>query len=198
MLNENKLYNKLNNVISTIVEMSMISQNIVIAIDGMCASGKSTISKILEKELGCRVIHMDDFFLLPHLRTKVRLLEVGGNIDYDRFILDVINNLHQDIRYFPFNCKTSRFDKEINLPLTNITLIEGSYALNPRFGKYYDLAIFIEVSSTNQIERIINRNGIDELPNFQNKWIKLENQYFDTFKIKDNVDYIINTSDTYE
>ncbi len=198
MLNENKLYNQLNHIISTIVEMSMISQNIVIAIDGMCASGKTTISKILEKEFGCRVIHMDDFFLPPHLRTKERLLEVGGNVDYDRFILDVINNLHQGITYSPFNCKTLSFDKEINLPLTNITLIEGSYALHPKFGKYYDLAIFIEVSSVNQIDRIINRNGIDELPNFQNKWIKFENQYFNTFKIKDNANFIINTSDSYE
>ena len=73
---------------------------IVIAIDGRCASGKTTLAKALQteglpekvatektflKKQNVGVIHMDDFFLPRELRTKERLSEAGGNVDYERF-----------------------------------------------------------------------------------------------------------------
>ena len=39
---------------------------LLVAIDGRCASGKSTLAKDLQKQLDCNVIHMDDFYLQPH------------------------------------------------------------------------------------------------------------------------------------
>ena len=52
----------------------------VIAIDGMAASGKSTLAARLAEELDGCVIHMDDFFLPPELRTQERLSSPGGNV----------------------------------------------------------------------------------------------------------------------
>ena len=46
---------------------------LLVAIDGRCASGKSTLAKDLQKQLDCNVIHMDDFYLQPHQRTTKRL-----------------------------------------------------------------------------------------------------------------------------
>lgn len=34
---------------------------LLVAIDGRCASGKSTLAKDLQKQLDCNVIHMDEF-----------------------------------------------------------------------------------------------------------------------------------------
>ena len=50
-------------------DLSEKSKNTVsiIAIEGRCASGKTTLSKRLSEKLGCGVIHMDDFFLPPKL-----------------------------------------------------------------------------------------------------------------------------------
>ena len=45
---------------------------LLVAIDGRCASGKSTLAKDLQKQLDCNVIHMDDFYLQPHQRTTKR------------------------------------------------------------------------------------------------------------------------------
>ena len=50
-----------------------------LAIDGMAASGKSTLACKLAEEFGGEVIHMDDFFLPMDLRTAERLEEPGGN-----------------------------------------------------------------------------------------------------------------------
>ena len=33
---------------------------------------------------------MDDFFLRPEQRTKMRLAEIGGNVDYERFYREVL------------------------------------------------------------------------------------------------------------
>ena len=61
------------------------NQPMLIAVDGRCASGKTTLASALERETGCNVIHMDHFFLRPEQRTKQRLEEPGGNVDYERF-----------------------------------------------------------------------------------------------------------------
>lgn len=66
---------------------------LLVAIDGRCASGKSTLAKDLQKQLDCNVIHMDDFYLQPHQRTTKRLREPGGNVDYERFETEVLQPL---------------------------------------------------------------------------------------------------------
>ena len=43
-------------------------QRLLIAVDGRCASGKTTLAASLERETGCNVVHMDDFFLRPEQR----------------------------------------------------------------------------------------------------------------------------------
>lgn len=42
---------------------------LVIAIDGRCGAGKTTLAQNLSQELSCSVIHLDHFFLRPQQRT---------------------------------------------------------------------------------------------------------------------------------
>lgn len=35
----------------------------LLAIEGRCGSGKSTLAQFLAGQLGCRVVHTDDFYL---------------------------------------------------------------------------------------------------------------------------------------
>ena len=73
-------------VINAIKEIKRFKvKPLLIAVEGRCASGKTTLASALQKELGCCVFHMDDFFLRPEQRTRERLLTAGGNIDYERF-----------------------------------------------------------------------------------------------------------------
>ena len=65
----------------------------IIAIDGRCAAGKTTLAARLAKELGGDVIHMDDFFLPLELRTEERFREPGGNVHYERFKTEVLKPL---------------------------------------------------------------------------------------------------------
>ena len=81
----------------------------IIAIDGRCAAGKTTLAARLAKELGGDVIHMDDFFLPPALRTQERRSEPGGNVHYERFLTEVIPNLAsgRPFSYRRFDCSLS-------------------------------------------------------------------------------------------
>ena len=50
---------------------------VIVAIDGKCTSGKTTLASQLAEIYDCNVFHMDDFFLRPEQRTPERFAEVG-------------------------------------------------------------------------------------------------------------------------
>ena len=105
----------------------------IIAIDGRCAAGKTTLAARLAKELGGDVIHMDDFFLPPALRTQERRSEPGGNVHYERFLTEVIPKLAsgQAFSYQRFDC--SRMAPGDWLPVQNngFVFVEGAYSCHP-------------------------------------------------------------------
>lgn len=164
------------------------SRPFLIAIDGMCGSGKTTLANHLAKELGASVYHMDDFFLQPHQRTEERLNEPGGNVDYERFKEEILDHIADTdgVTYRPFNCHEWKLaDKTITIPYNDIVIVEGSYSHHPYFNDVYDVKIFLEISPSEQKKRIIKRDGETIWPMFENKWIPMEDRYFEIYRIKE-------------
>ena len=58
---------------------------VIVAIDGPCTSGKTTLAAKLAEIYDCNVFHMDNFFLRPEQRTAQRLSAPGENVDHERF-----------------------------------------------------------------------------------------------------------------
>lgn len=176
-------------------ELRTLSTGIrIIAIDGRCAAGKTTLAKELAKQLGGDVIHMDDFFLPPELRTLERRSEPGGNVHYERFLTEVIPKLAsgEAFSYQRFDC--SRMAPGDRIPVNNngFVFVEGAYSCHPVLGNYMDRKIFLDIDRKNQTERIRKRNGEDRLQDFLQLWIPLEEAYFQAFSVEENADYIIN------
>jgi uridine kinase len=159
---------------------------ILVGIDGMCASGKTTLGYYLHEKFDCNLFHMDDFFLMPHQKTKERLAEVGGNVDYERFKNEVIDSiLHkQNVEYRPYNCKTEKIENSKEIIYKRLNIIEGSYSLHPYFGDIYNIQVFISIPDNIQIERIKARNGNKMMSKFIKEWIPKENAYFLKYNIK--------------
>ena len=154
----------------------------VIAIDGMCASGKTTLGQLLQEHFPeSNLFHMDDFFLQPHQRTEERLAEIGGNVDYERFLSEVLQHINDQhgLTYQKFDCKTQTFGSTLHIPWKPIVIIEGAYSQHPYFGDIYSTRIFCEISRDKQIERIQKRNGTQKLERFLNEWIPKELAYFE-------------------
>ena len=164
--------------------------HIVIAIDGKCGSGKSTLAKIISTAYNCPIIRVDDFFLPGDLRSDERLSAPGGNVHYERFSEEVITPLTQGKTSFShrvFDCHAMDYKpnpKEITF--SNILVIEGSYSMRPEFRQAYDISIFLDAGQANQKARIIARGGELVYEMFEQKWIPMENRYFEHFNISEN------------
>ena len=159
----------------------------VIAIDGMSGSGKSTFASLLHELFPeSNLFHMDDYFLRPSQRTEVRLNEVGGNIDYERFHDEIVRNLDNcnGLSYRKYDCCTQTLGDFIHVPWKSLVIIEGSYSHHPCFKNPYDLRVFLDIPAEEQKRRILLRNGEFMLNRFISEWIPKENAYFDKFDIK--------------
>lgn len=181
----------LNSILEIIKKKSLEKPNLIVAIDGRCASGKSTLAGLLQKELNCNLIHMDDFFLRPEQRTPERLATPGENIDHERFLSEVLTPLCEgkEFSYRPFNCSKMALDSEVFVPLNSITIVEGSYSCNKSLWDCYDLRLFISVEKSEQLRRIIKRDGEEYSKVFLSKWIPLEESYFSAYDIANRCDY---------
>lgn len=170
----------------------------IVAVDGRCASGKTTLAEWLADQLGAGVIHMDDFFLPAGLRTEERLREAGGNVHYERFAREVLPRLEkwEAFRYKRFDCRTMEIREERLIPGGAVRIVEGSYSCHPFFGNYMTYRIFCDCSYPLQCERIRLRNGETALTQFQKKWIPLEESYFALYGIRERADIVLQAGET--
>lgn len=159
---------------------------LLIALDGRCGSGKTTLAALLAKQLSGALIHMDDFFLRPEQRTKERLQQPGENADHERVLKEVLLPFQkgEPISYRSFNCQIQQLTAPVEVPRSHITILEGSYSCHPALRPYYDLKIFLSVDPEEQMHRIRLRNGNERAEQFQNRWIPMEEQYFQSFGIE--------------
>lgn len=165
----------------------------ILAIDGRCASGKSTLGQELAEKWNASLFHMDDFYLQPHQRTEERLAEPGGNVDRERFLKEVLLPLRsgQTVSYRRFDCGTFTFDPVRLVEPADIAIVEGSYACHPELRDLYDLRIFMDIDPGEQMNRILKRNGPEAAERFRTRWIPLEEAYFAGCKVRENADICI-------
>lgn len=166
----------------------------VVAIDGRCGAGKTTLASDIKHLCDCQVIPMDHFFLRPEQRRKERLMCPGGNVDYERFEEEVLKALgREEFRYRPYSCREQKLAEPIQINRMPLIVVEGSYSCHPFLRPYYDMKIFLTVGKREQLKRIERRNGQERLSVFIEKWIPLEEQYFEACKVEENCDIRINT-----
>ncbi len=158
----------------------------LVAIDGMCGSGKSTAAEKLQEYFGCSLFHMDDFFLQPHQRTEERLAQPGGNVDYERFQTEVLEHLtdQEGLWFQRFDCGSFALKPREYVTYNRMVIVEGVYSCHPYFGAVQDVRIFLESDREGQRQRILERSGAEKLKMFEERWIPMEERYFEAYKIK--------------
>ena len=152
---------------------------LLVALDGRCAAGKTTIAAQMARQYGWGVVHLDDFFLQPVQRTPQRMAEPGGNLDRERLIAEVLEPLRagQQGSYRLFDCRTMALAPGcVPLPETPIVLLEGSYSCHPNLWDYCALHAFVDVEPGEQLRRLAVR-APEKLEAFKTKWIPKEETY---------------------
>ena len=162
---------------------------------GGSASGKSTLGALLAEVYGCTVFHMDDFFLQPHQRTPERFAQPGGNVDYERFLGEVLLPLRQrePFCYRPFSCRSMTLGEAVAVTPTALCIVEGAYSMHPALAGYYDASAFLSIDPEKQAARILKRNGPDMQKRFLEEWIPLERLYFDAYGTRARCSMVIET-----
>ena len=180
-------------IASRVAALLKSKPRVLIAIDGNCCAGKTTLASHLGNQLHASVFHLDDYFLQPHMRTPQRLAQPGGNVDAERFLAEVLlpASRGETAQVQKYDCHEDVLLSPIAVSPTQVAIIEGAYSLHPMLSPYYDLKIFCRIESGLQTKRILARNGKDALVMFQERWIPLENKYFEALDILSQCDLVI-------
>ena len=164
----------------------------LLAVDGRCAAGKTTLSAELAEQWDCNVIHMDDFYLPFRDRTPERMAKPGGHMDLERLREEVLLPLRAGAAfcYRPYDCHRDIWLPERFLDGRKSTVVEGCYSCHPHLSELYDAKVFLDISREEQLSRLRRRNaGAVEL--FLSVWIPREEQYFYVCGIRDDCDLVV-------
>lgn len=170
--------------------MMRAKEHVIVAIDGFCGSGKSSLARLLERVYGAQTLHMDDFFLQPHQRTPERFATPGENVDHERFLEEVLLPLSKGkaAQYRRYDCHKQQIEEGTLLSPGRLCVVEGTYSLHELLSPYADLRVLMSIDAQVQSERILARNGVEMHARFMNEWIPLENLYFEKTKAESRCD----------
>ena len=171
---------------------------VVLALDGGCASGKSTVAALLPAVCGAAVVHMDDFYLRPEQRTPERYAAPGGNVDYERFLQEVGPALRTggSIVYRRFDCRTMALGETVHLHEAPLTVVEGSYAMHPHLSGLYGLSCLVFADRETRSRRLLERNGTEGAQAFFTRWAPLEDFYMEKTGLPGRCDFALCWPDT--
>lgn len=166
----------------------------VVALDGMCAAGKSTLAAKLAECFGGSVIAIDDFHLPFNMRSEERRGEPGGNMHYERFEQEVAAHLRsgEAFSYGRFSCREGKINETKSVAADcPLVIIEGAYAMRAEFREIYDLSVCVLVSDELQKERLLSREGEEKYRNFETMWIPMEHSYLSHYRIPSICDSVM-------
>lgn len=168
----------------------------LLAIDGRCGAGKSTLAGCVAEVLGCPVFHLDDFFLPPALRTPERLARPGENVHHERFLREVLRPFAagREVRFCPFDCAAGAPGPQVCVPAAPFAAVEGSYALHPALRGFYAASVFVTCAPQTQRARLAAREGAESLALFETRWIPLEEAYFQAYGVPALADVVLDTT----
>ena len=169
---------------------------VLIAIDGMAASGKTTLANALSSRFSsCAVVHMDDFTVPFEDRYPGYFEDTLSNADIARFDREVLSPLARGEAacYRPYRCHPDPgFSEPISIPAgCRVVIIEGAYCLHPELFGRYDLRVLSLIDEDLQRKRILRRNGPAQLERFLSLWIPMENRHLAAHRLTERCNYVI-------
>jgi len=151
-------------------------------IDGLGGSGKSTFARELLAWLpNTGLVHMDDFYKPKYLRDLLNSSsEIGACFDWQglevQLLIPFVENREMVLQKYDW--QTDSLKQGQSIPNTFNVIVEGVYSTRKELSKYYDLKIWIDCPAELRLLRGIERDGIEMKAQWQNFWMKQENEYY--------------------
>ena len=168
---------------------------VVLALDGRCGSGKTTMATALAEQFpDSIVLHTDDFYLPPADRVPGWEQTPCANMDLARLRDEVLAPARagKPVLYRAYSCREGAYLPPRPLGSAPLVIVEGSYSHHPSLAPYYDIRIFVTCSPDEQARRLRRREG-GRYSNFVERWIPLEEGYFANYSIEENAEMMVVT-----
>lgn len=169
---------------------------VLIALDGRCGSGKTTLAvQLAEQFPGSAVFHTDDYYLPPAQRIPNWAETPCANMDLTRLREEVLVPAQAGaaVRSRAYSCREGAYLPEQCVPPAPLYILEGSYSHHPILADFYDLKVFVTCSKKEQARRLQAREG-ERYENFVHRWIPLEEAYFAQCRIEALADRLWDTT----
>ena len=169
---------------------------LVLALDGPCGSGKTTLAAALQKQFpACTVLHTDDFYLPPARRIPDWAHTPCANMDLSRLRDEVLRPAYagQSVAYRAYSCREGAFLPPVQLPAQPLVILEGSYSHHPLLRPCETLRVFVGCAKAEQTRRLQAREGA-RYADFAARWIPLEEGYFARYGIAESADFVVETT----
>ena len=170
---------------------------LVLALDGRCGAGKTTLAAALAQQFPASLtLHTDDFYLPPAQRVRGWEKTPCANMDLARLRDEALRPAYdgQAVLYRAYSCREGAYRPAQQLEARPLVILEGSYSHHPLLAGYETLRVFVTCAKTEQTRRLQAREG-DRYPNFAARWIPLEEAYFAKFRIEETADFVVDTTD---
>ena len=188
-------FSSLTQTIASLLE-AHLERPVLIALDGRCGSGKTTLAvQLAEQFPGSAVFHTDDYYLPPAQRIPNWAETPCANMDLTRLREEVLVPAQAGaaVRSRAYSCREGAYLPEQCVPPAPLYILEGSYSHHPILAGFYDLKVFITCSKKEQARRLQAREG-ERYENFVRRWIPLEEAYFAQCRIEALADLLWDTT----
>lgn len=196
-----------------LIRENLLRPGCITGINGVDASGKTQFTTLLSKYLtqqGIRntVICIDDFHNPAALRRQganAQQAYYQNAFDLARLVQQVLDPwkrtgcLRRRVSFL--SLQSDRYDRALTLDLCpgDVMLLEGSLLFRPPVLPYLDTKIFLDVSFPEVLRRAARRDiprfGPDILKTYREKYIPVQQRYFQEFSPKDKANLVIDNED---
>lgn len=185
--------------LSTILAAALAQQPtrpLVLALDGRCGSGKTTLAAMLAQQFpACITLRTDDFYLPPAQRIRGWEKTPCANMDLARLQREALRPAYegQPVQYRAYSCREGTYQPAQELAAQPLVILEGSYSHHPLLTRYETLRVFLTCSKAEQTRRLQAREG-ERYANFAARWIPLEEGYFAEYRVEETADFAVDTT----
>ena len=169
---------------------------VVVALDGPCGSGKTTLAAALAQQFPQSIaLHTDDFYLPPAQRVPGWQHTPCANMDLARLAAQALAPAQagQAVMYQAYSCREGAYRAPQQLSAQPLVILEGSYSHHPLLRPYETLRVWVTCSKAQQTSRLQAREGV-RYADFAARWIPLEEGYFAQYQIPETADFVVDTT----